>query len=318
MKKLAFLPLMFVILMAHSQTNVFPPSGFAGIGTISPISPLHIQGNDPDLTLDINSGSTVADAPELRFSLDGIQKASVFWSKLDNKLYLRNNNNTLLMDSIGSVGLGTSHPISLFHMQGDDPDLTLDINSGSTVADAPELRFSLDGIQKAAVFWSKLDEKLYMRNNNNILLMNSSGDVGIGTTIPDAKLTVNGDIHAREVRVDLTVPGPDYVFEEEYDLPTLESLQSYISANKHLPGVPSARDMEEYGIDLGIMNMLLLKKVEELTLYTLEQEKKINQLEKEKTSQWVKFENDITDLQRLINELKKALPNVTSARPIEN
>ena len=114
------------------------------------------------------------------------------------------------------------------------------------------------------------------------LMINSLGNIGVGSLNPGAKLTVKGDIHAEEVRVDLTVPGPDYVFEEDYDLPSLKSLQNYIRENKHLPEVPSAQAMEKNGIDLGVMNMLLLKKVEELTLYTLEQEANINKLKKEK------------------------------------
>ena len=103
----------------------------------------------------------------------------------------------------------------------------------------------------------------------------SEGNVGIGSVSPSSKLTVKGDIHAEEVRVDLTVPGPDYVFEEDYDLPTLESLQNYVQENEHLPGVPSAEEMEVNGIDLGVMNMLLLKKVEELTLYLIEHQQSL-------------------------------------------
>ena len=89
---------------------------------------------------------------------------------------------------------------------------------------------------------------------------------------------MNGTIHSKEVRVDLNVPGPDYVFEEDYDLPTLKSLQSYIQENKHLPEVPSAKEMERDGIDLGVMNMLLLKKVEELTLHLIEQNEEVNRM----------------------------------------
>jgi len=100
-----------------------------------------------------------------------------------------------------------------------------------------------------------------------------SGFVGIGTASPDQKLTVKGIVHAQEVRVDLSVPGPDYVFERNYKLPTLEEIKSYVDQNKHLPEVRSAAEMEKNGIQLGEMNMLLLKKVEELTLYVIELKK---------------------------------------------
>jgi hypothetical protein len=100
--------------------------------------------------------------------------------------------------------------------------------------------------------------------------------VGIGTTQTDAKLTVNGTVHTKEVKVDLNVPGPDYVFEKDYPLMSLEETKAYIDANKHLPEVPSAKEMEKNGVQLGEMNMLLLKKVEELTLYSIEQNQKLN------------------------------------------
>jgi len=104
------------------------------------------------------------------------------------------------------------------------------------------------------------------------------GNLGIGTTTPDEKLTVKGKIHTEEVRVDLSVPAPDYVFADNYNLPTLESLEKFIKSESHLPEIPSAKEMEANGIELGTMNMLLLKKIEELTLYTLQQEKEIENL----------------------------------------
>ena len=69
--------------------------------------------------------------------------------------------------------------------------------------------------------------------------------------------------------MDLSVPGPDYVFEKDYHLPSLEELTQYIHAYKHLPGVPTAKEMNQEGIELGVMNMILLKKIEELTLYVI-------------------------------------------------
>jgi hypothetical protein len=107
------------------------------------------------------------------------------------------------------------------------------------------------------------------------------GNVGIGSLNPNQKLTVNGTIYGKEVKVDLSVPGPDYVFEKNYQLPTLEEIKAYIDQNKHLPEVPSAAEMERNGVRLGEMNMLLLKKVEELTLYVIEQNKELNSMKKE-------------------------------------
>jgi len=116
--------------------------------------------------------------------------------------------------------------------------------------------------------------------NINQLVAHRSGNVGIGTASPDQKLTVKGYIHAEEVRVDLNVPGPDYVFEKNYELLTLQNLEQYINQHKHLPEVPSATEMEANGVYLKEMNMLLLKKVEELTLHLIELNKQVQTMNK--------------------------------------
>lgn len=118
---------------------------------------------------------------------------------------------------------------------------------------------------------------------NERMRINNLGNVGIGTSNPDAKLAVKGTIHAQEVKVDLLgAMAPDYVFEENYKLLSLQNLKEYIQQNKHLPEVPSAQEMEENGINLKMMNLLLLKKVEELTLHLIELEKQVNELKKGK------------------------------------
>jgi hypothetical protein len=104
------------------------------------------------------------------------------------------------------------------------------------------------------------------------------GNVGIGTTSPTEKLTVNGAILATKVTVKQSVM-PDYVFESNYALPTLQELERYIAANKHLPDVPSAKEVAQNGLDVGDMEKSLLQKVEELTLYLLEEHKKNEALE---------------------------------------
>lgn len=122
----------------------------------------------------------------------------------------------------------------------------------------------------------------------NAFKINSLGNVGIGTVNPDSKLTVKGDIHCEEVLVDLEVPA-DYVFQkyytgssslkEDYTMPTLEEIETFTKENHHLPNVPSAKKIQEGGLQLKEMTNLLLQKIEELTLYTIEQEKRIKALE---------------------------------------
>ncbi len=98
------------------------------------------------------------------------------------------------------------------------------------------------------------------------------GNVGIGTSVPDEKLAVNGTVHAKEVKVDL-LNWPDYVFENNYKLLPLHELEQKIKQAKHLPEIPSAKEVEENGVLLGDMNKKLLQKVEELTLYIIDQNK---------------------------------------------
>ncbi len=133
----------------------------------------------------------------------------------------------------------------------------------------------------------------YSYNNasqeKQLLRVLGNGDVGIGTSIPREKLSVNGNIRAREVKVEAN-NWPDYVFEEGYKVKKLEELQSYIKENKHLPGMPTAKEVETNGVALGDVVKKLLKNQEELTLHLLAQQKKITELEKQLANQ-IKLKN---------------------------
>ncbi|MNQ28455.1 hypothetical protein D3C85_417480 [compost metagenome] len=102
--------------------------------------------------------------------------------------------------------------------------------------------------------------------------------VGIGTNTPDTALAVNGTIHSKEVKVDVT-GWPDYVFKKEYDLPTLEEVEKHINEKGYLKNIPSEEEALKNGISLGEMNAKLLQKIEELTLYIIEVSKKVNVLQ---------------------------------------
>lgn len=120
------------------------------------------------------------------------------------------------------------------------------------------------------------------------IIVTNDAAVGIRTANPDEALTVRGTIHAQEVRVDLNIPA-DYVFQKyftgnsqlkpEYNMPSLEEVEAFTKKNNHLPGIPSAEVIQTDGLHLKEMTNLLLEKIEELTLYTIEQEKRIKSLE---------------------------------------
>lgn len=127
----------------------------------------------------------------------------------------------------------------------------------------------------------------YQLSNNNVLAVNNAtqnlfmikanGNVGIGTTDPKGyKLAVNGAGVFTRVVVKTYSNWPDYVFAADYSLPSLQSLEQFITVNKHLPEIPSAQAVEEEGQDVGEMNRLLLKKVEELTLYIIQLNKRLD------------------------------------------
>ena len=106
----------------------------------------------------------------------------------------------------------------------------------------------------------------------------STGAVGIGTANPVHPLQVAGTIGAEEVIVSAT--GADYVFDKAYQLEPLSGVADYVAANHHLPGIPSAKEVQEKGLSVGEMQTKLLAKIEELTLHMIAQQKKIEELEK--------------------------------------
>lgn len=170
--------------------------------------------------------------------------------------------NVILATGGGKIGIGTATP--------SDP-VTLEKNN-----DYASIRLKRTGVSPADFRIMSGYNQFEVRNSAQEIkfVLKENGNVGIGTPSPDAKLAVKGQIHTQEVRVDMAGSMvPDYVFERDYNLQPLADLETYINQNRHLPEVPSAIEMEANGVYLGEMNMLILKKVEELTLYLLQQDK---------------------------------------------
>lgn len=114
-----------------------------------------------------------------------------------------------------------------------------------------------------------------------VLTLMDNGNVGIGTSSANIKdkLTVNGAIHASEVKVDLNNLA-DFVFDENYKLMPLHQVEQYVKINNHLPEIPSAAEVSKNGLSVGEMQNKLLQKIEELTLYVIKQQKEIEELKK--------------------------------------
>ncbi|MCH7408715.1 hypothetical protein MM239_04865 [Belliella sp. DSM 111904] len=124
-----------------------------------------------------------------------------------------------------------------------------------------------------------LQHPLHLRGGNSAIM----GNLGIGTTVPTHRLEVNGTIRAKEVKLE-AINWPDYVFEKGYELMPLEEVKSFIDQKGHLPGLKSAKEYEQEGVNMLELNQKLLEKVEELTLHILQLEQKfqkVNRLEAE-------------------------------------
>ena len=168
------------------------------------------------------------------------------------------------------------------------------IGIGNITSPSAKLHIKADNGERADLMLEATGTSaIYFKNTNNsisltgnIMTLSASGfsytngNVAIGT-MPnnDYKLAVKGVIRSEEVVVELMTSWPDYVFASDYSLPKLNEVKAFVNKNGHLPGLPSASQVSEEGLGLGDINAKLLEKIEELTLYIIEQEERIQKLE---------------------------------------
>ena len=190
-----------------------------------------------------------------------------------------NLNNTLLkVTNDGNVGIGVTNPTKKLEVNGSigwgagnaaltgDQGASIELRGTGT----PYIDFSND-------LTSDYKARLIL-NSNNILEVD--GNVGIGTANTNGyKLAVGGNVVAEEVVVKLKENWPDYVFSKNYKKTNLDELENYIHEKGHLPNMPDAKEISTQGVNVGEVQAKLLEKIEELTLYLIDQNKKIEKLE---------------------------------------
>ncbi len=275
-------------------------SGYVGIGTTSPVAQLHINSSNGRTAFRTYLNGNTSNYLSLWQGTGGAVIDAIGTGQLFLGYDLPTN--VLVAYGGGNLGIGTSSPDQRLDVRGNlvleaGTSPVLYTGTGSSELNRYLLLInsshseSASGLMAGGVLVS--DSYSYANPGKNDLIV--KGNVGIGTPSPDAKLAVKGQIHAQEVKVDLNgAVAPDYVFNKDYQLTSLDSIKNYIDQNKHLPEVPSAKEMEKNGMQLGEMNMLLLKKIEELTLYVIEL-KKDNENSKAQ----------MKSIQTEINQLKK-------------
>ncbi|MEP1489106.1 MAG: hypothetical protein ABJK28_11820 [Algibacter sp.] len=285
------------ISLSINAQNTFPSSGNVGIGTTNPMTEFHIEGR-----MMLNQGVIQRGGTPITNTTDlGLYShLSGHWIRIvSNNAPIRfftdiaNNgsgsNTRMTIESNGNVGIGTTTPSTPLFISGANQVESPSIPKVLAVADPSDITKTISlGYDK------NLDAGVVVSVDSgtgwkNTLIQPYHGNVGIGTTNPGSwKLAVNGEIRAKEIKVE--TGWSDFVFYNNYKLPTLQEVENQIKEKGHLKDIPSAKEVKENGIFLGEMNSKLLQKIEELTLYTIQQEKQIKELNKLKSK--VEKENE--------------------------
>ena len=258
--------------------NTLPTTGNVGIGTTSPTNSLQIRKTttqNGDLKLD---GGRLLVGNATDYILEGQYRSKILTDGGINVLsthpFLRLQINNLPSPAFSNMDMAIAVADSWWSNVAKKGDVVLKVSTyqrslifaNEERHDGNDFKFTT---RSSAEQWAST--KLIIKNNGNI---------GIGTETPDSKLAVNGDIHAKEVRIDLA-GWADYVFYDTYKLPTIDEAKQHIESKGHLINMPSAKQILSDGLNVGEITRLQQEKIEELMLYIIQMDKEIKDLKDE-------------------------------------
>jgi hypothetical protein len=287
-KVLIFVSILFFYVSLNAQqwagstttTGNIYRAGNVGIGNTAPVSKLEL-GNDQWLKFQSSTtaGILFREGTHNHTATNVRYGAKIYYDEDDDMLRISTmqdyteNVGICIRRTYPRVGIGSytvdSHIASPLNIKGPNSNAQLEIGN-STIYNGNYI-LSYDRVASAY-------KNLVIRTTADpTMTFLTNGNVGIGCTNPQVKLAVNGTIKATELQI-TTTPCSDFVFEKGYNLMDLNILEKFVTNNKHLPDVPSAKEFEENGYSVGEMDDILLRKVEELTLYIIQQQKEIEEL----------------------------------------
>ena len=293
------------------NSMTFNENGNLGIGTSTPSSGLEIfKGDTNNLALLLKS-SGAGWGSGLQLENTNANRYGMY-SGADGKWHFSHegHGDRLVINSTGNIGIGSPNPIEKLDLSKwmtynlvNDSGIKLGNLNETSVNNNKSHSYTLKTFGDANGIRLGIVQQSRIKNDVEVLSI-LNDNVGIGTKAPDMKLTVKGKIHAEEVKIDLNIPAPDYVFKEDYRLRSIEEVEKFVREHNHLPEIPSAAEFKQNGVMLAEMDMNLLKKIEELTLYTIQQEKKIKKLEEE-NQELKSLSNRLSKIEKLLLEAQK-------------
>lgn len=254
----------------NGSTRVFiSPLGDVGIGTVFPSANLDVIGDT-----EFNGTLTLVDGNEALgkvLTSDAFGLATWQTPAEDGDWTISGSS---VHRATGTVGIGTTSPnTGMLHIK----------QSGSSYSQGIRMETSSASNEDWYTYMDANDD--YTIDNDNspkFKIQKNTGNVAIGTTFATGyRLSVDGKIATEELLIDLSGSWPDYVFSSDYDLMSIDEFAQSIEENKHLPGIPSAAEVEKDGVLVGDMQKRTMEKVEELSLYIIQLHERITALESE-------------------------------------